>query len=128
MEELQDFEKDIVQWYLDNYPDISANLKSQFLVAKLKQREFTSGAGVFLWLQIPDGVQSTDYPSESAQLDGPLINSSELEHGASVGLGFKGDGVIDYIEIWCHGGDYPHDRHPQDYDLSQQQINYIDLR
>lgn len=128
MEELQDFEKDIVQWYLENYPDIAANLKSQFMVANLKQREFTSGAGVFLWLQMPDGVQPTDYPSESAQLDGPLIQSSELEHGASVGLGFVGAGIIDYIEIWCHGGDYPHSRHISDWKLSHQNGNIIDVR
>ena len=128
MEELQDFEKDIVQWYLENYPDIAANLKSQFVVANLKQREFTSGAGVFLWLQMPDGVQPTDYPSESAQLDGPLIQSSELEHGASVGLGFVGAGIIDYIEIWCHGGDYPYSRHISDWKHSHQNGNIKDVR
>ncbi len=114
MEELQEFEKDIVQWYLDNYPEIAESLRVQFSVAKLKTREFTSGAGSYLWFKMPKGVQPIEYPSDSSQLDGPMIQSLELEHGASVGLGFVGTGVIDYIEIWCHGGDYPPNRHPLD--------------
>ena len=128
MEELQDFEKDIIQWYLDNYPEIAENLSAQFSLAKLKQREFTSGAGSFLWLQMPKETKPTEYSPSSSQLDGPMIQSSELEHGASVGLGFVGAGIIDYIEIWCHGGDYPHNRHPSDWQLGHQSVNYVDLR
>lgn len=120
-------ERKILEWYIANYPQYSDELKSFINSCRVTEREFTSGAGVFVSLASKVTV-NLDLDEDVAQIDGPFIKSPELELEACVGLGVDAQNNIEYIEIWAPSGDYPHNQHVKDFEFIQPQMNYVDLR
>lgn len=114
---LNGIEKEIADWFVENYPKDRDSLREQFSNLHVTEREFTSGGGVFISFSVDVDIQPIKTKPEVAQLDGPLIKSQQLEHGASVGLGITKSGHIDYFEIWAHANDYPDSCHINDYEL-----------
>ena len=124
---MEDLEENILEWYIENYPEYSASLKQQFNYCVVSEREFTSGGGVFVSFIIQVDTPKLQLSVCAAQIEGPFIISSELECDASVGLGVSDIGVIEYLEIWSHCNDYPHNRHVKDYKFVEPKVNYIEL-
>ena len=117
---LNGIEKDIADWFVRNYEYDSDALREQFSMARVTDREFTAGGGVFISFNLESSASAIQAEPEVAQLDGPLIQSAELSQGASVGLGVSKKGYIEYFEIWAHGNDYPKSTHVKEYKLLEQ--------
>ncbi len=124
---MEDLEKDILKWYIGNYPEYSISLKQQIDNCVVSEREFTSGGGVFVSFIVQVNTPKLQISENVAQIEGPFIISPELEYDASVGLGVNEKGILEYIEIWAHSYDYPHNRHVENYKLVEPKVNYIEL-
>ena len=124
---MEDIEKSILEWYIENYPEYSTRLKQQLDNCVVSGREFTSGGGVIVSVIVKVDTPKLQLSESVAQIEGPFIISPELESDASVGLGVNELGVIEYLEIWSHCNDYPYNRHVQEYKLVEPKVNYIEL-
>ena len=67
--------------------------------------EYT-GSGVFVNFSHDSEIENYKLPSESLILNGVLIETTEFPLEAEATLFFT-DGKINYLEIWCHYGEYP---------------------
>ena len=67
--------------------------------------EYT-GIGVFVNFSHDSEIENYKLPSESLILNGVLIETTEFPLEAEATLFFT-DGKINYLEIWCHYGEYP---------------------
>ena len=101
-------------------------LRRQLEGASIVEREFTSGGGVFLSLEVREGAPIRT-PGDEFCLDGPEIRASELECGALASIHFS-NGRASCIEIWSYANDYPIGRHPISFSLVEPDISLIDLR
>ena len=96
-------------------------LREQLELARVSDREFTSGGCVFLRLGY-QGNTPLKYGGSVSYLDGPEIQSPEMSTGALATLHFTG-GIATSIEIWSYSNDYPISRHPNDFILVKPRIN-----
>ncbi|WP_415883714.1 hypothetical protein [Neptuniibacter sp. QD34_54] len=114
---MEDLERNIILWLLDTYPSEREAFASQLLGAKVTEREFTNGGGVFITFKPNQNSMpvSSNFLDGLTRTNGPEISSPELQHGATVDIEFDNNGIVDYVEIWAMAGDYPNDRHPDTY-------------
>lgn len=80
-----------------------------------------TGSGLFVTFSHNDNILAKRIHSDDLLLNGILIKSSELEIGAECSI-FISNGIIDYLEIWSHSGNYPK-RELKDYVLTQNWKN-----
>ena len=127
---MKPIEMDILNWYAEHYPSAEEAIRSQIKHAQVKEREFTSGGGVFINFEVMETaipVRTKELLSHT-QIEGPFIKSPDLEHDASAGLGLTPEGFFECLEIWAHANDYPSNHHPEVYELAMPKVNYVDLR
>ena len=120
----------ILDWVRSEFPAHSAALESQLMGIGSSEPAYTNGGGFFLSLHPAPGAVPfpASFLARFASLEGPTISSPELELGASSTIHLNSQGEVSSLEIWSHAGDYPHDRHPQEFSLSRPAGNYVDLR
>jgi hypothetical protein len=123
---MSDLEGSVVGWFAARSGASNPALRQQLAQASVSEREYTSGAGVFLSLSYAAGL-SPQPCSQASYLDGPEIQSPEMSSGALATLHFI-NGVASSIEIWSYAGDYPIDRHPKEFTLVEPQVNTVNLR
>src|SRR5215213_3614781 len=95
---------DIVDLLLDTHENES-RLRQQLTFLQESAIDY-SGAGVFISFDPLEGMEGFKIATESEIINGVKIESSELSIGAEASL-FISKGIIDYLEIWSYGGDYP---------------------
>jgi len=66
--------------------------------------EYTD-SGVFIWFSHGQGIETFRIQPEDLVLDGVFIEGPN--HIQADAILFFADGKIDYLEIFCHQGDYP---------------------
>lgn len=98
------FISDILDLILDG-DEAGIKAKSQIQFISESDYEYTV-AGVFVGFQHENGIEKYRCEKNDLILDGVEIKSPELEIGANCTLFFS-DGIIDNLEIWSYGGDYP---------------------
>lgn len=90
-------------------------LNSQLDYLKIKDYEYT-WTGLFVHFEKQKGIE-TFKGIDKKVLNGLIIKSQELELDAEAILFING-GIIDYLEIWSHSGNYP--KHEiKEYELIQ---------
>jgi len=98
------FISDILELLLDgNLGGIKAKSQIEFITES--DFEYTS-SGVFIGFEHKNGIEKYRCEKNDLILDGVEIKSPELEIGANCTLFFS-NGIIDNLEIWSFGGDYP---------------------
>jgi hypothetical protein len=97
------FISDILELLLD--ADDAQSLPSQSPYLTESEFEYT-GNGVFVSFSYAEGIDQYRLETDKLILDGVLIESNEISDGASATLFIK-KGLINYLEIWNHAGDYP---------------------
>lgn len=96
--------KDILDLLLDCDED---GLLAKQQIPFLMENDFNyTGAGVFVYFEHSTGVEKFRIETPNLLLNGVTITSEKHQIEASANLFFK-EGIIDYLEIWCHIGDYP---------------------
>ncbi len=105
-------ESAVLAWLAQAFPE----LRQQLQHAQVSEREFTHGGGVFLYLSLPSEARPLPGSSDAEWIDGPAIESPELQSGALVTLWLTG-GQISSLEIWSCASDYPQDHHPHPFNL-----------
>ena len=106
---------DLLDLLLDGDDGILARNQLPFLTEN--GFEYT-GSGVFIRFSNESDINSHNVDSENLVLNGVLIETKEYPIEADATLFFT-DGKIDYLEIWCHFGDYP------EKDLTQYTLTQI---
>lgn len=76
-----------------------------------------SGAGLFVSFSHDEDIFKFRLNEDKLTLTGVEIKSPDLAIGADAIVFFK-DGVIDFLEIWSHDGNYP-DKELTDYSLKR---------
>jgi hypothetical protein len=109
------FISDIFELLLDGDED-GIKAKSQIEFITESDFEYT-GSGVFIGFEHKKGIEKYRCEKNDLILDGVEIKSSELEIGANCTLFFS-NGIIDNLEIWSFGGDYPNSELTK-YELTQ---------
>ena len=109
------FISDIFELLLDGDED-GIKAKSQIEFITESDYEYT-GSGVFIGFEHKKGIEKYRCEKNDLILDGVEIKSSELEIGANCTLFFS-NGIIDNLEIWSFGGDYPNSELTK-YELTQ---------
>lgn len=66
-----------------------------------------TGSGLFVSFLHSEEIIQYKSNKEDLVLNGVKITSTEFSIEAEASLFFK-NGIIDYLEIWCYQGDYPH--------------------
>lgn len=94
-------------------------LKSQIDLLEIKDLEYTC-TGLFVHFNRPTLIEKFKI-SQDKLLDGLIIKANELEMDAEAML-FIENGLIDYLEIWSHSGEYPN-HEIMNYELIQGWIN-----
>ncbi len=125
---MEPIENEILTWIINNFPEFSSALTDQINHSNVKEREFSSGGGVFVSFSILLESQKIDMKKLEDGIvcfHGPFIKSPELECDASASLHINEDGLIDYLEILSHASDYPHMRHVNEYQLVEPKHNII---
>lgn len=85
----------------------------------LTERDYNyTGVGLFVNLSRADGIEKFKTDTEKLILNGLIIKSKEIELGAEA-IVFCNNGLIDYLEIWSHGGAYPK-KELETYTLTQE--------
>ncbi|MEI6222971.1 MAG: hypothetical protein WCP97_09500 [bacterium] len=95
-------EKAIRAWFVENKPF----LNEQFHAATVVKREY-SGVGFFFHITVPktiDQIPRSLYIT--SPIDGPMIESKELEYGGQAIL-FLENGYISMLEIYAFGNSFP---------------------
>ena len=97
--DLQKIELEVIEWFINEYPDILDSLENQLQKVQNIERKFT-GVGVFVCFSYLD-IDIYDFKKNCNNkiLDGLSIKSSELKHICSISLHLKDDCMIDYIEF-----------------------------
>jgi hypothetical protein len=96
--------KDILDLLLDRDED---GLLARQQVPFLMENDFNyTVAGVFVYFEHCTGIDKFRLETPNLVLNGVSITSEKYQIEASANLFFK-EGIIDYLEIWCHIGDYP---------------------
>ena len=111
-EPLHTLESAVLAWLAE----ANLELRQQLQHAQVSEREFTNGGGVFLHLTLPSDASPLPNCSDAEWIDGPAIESPELQSGALVTLWLTG-GQVSSLEIWSCASDYPQDRHPHPFSL-----------
>ena len=119
-------ETSVIGWFITKVGASDPALRQQLAQASISEREYTSGAGVFLSLSYAANAPLPPC-THHASLDGPEIRSPEMSAGALATLHFT-NGLASSIEIWSYAGDYPTDGHPREFSLVDPQLNIVDLR
>lgn len=84
----------------------------------LEEMDFVyTGSGLFVYFNCQECVDEVLFRGGDVNINGVDIKSSVLQIGATAIL-FVTNGVIDYLEIWSYGGDYPQVDLPN-YELMQ---------
>ncbi len=94
-----ELESAIMEWFIKNYPVLVFQMNN----AKVIERDYT-GVGFFITLK-----SSKDLPPlrlYGNPIEGPLIQSEQLSHGAGSILFIK-DGYVDVLEIFAYGETFP---------------------
>lgn len=94
-------EESIVNWYKTKFPE----LRQQFESSKVKKREY-SGAGFFIYYLSKSDNKPVVFNLSSKSLNGPNIESSDLEYGGGSLLFFE-DGIVKMIELFSYGDIFP---------------------
>jgi len=63
-------------------------------------------AGLFVRFSHDAGIVDYRATNDELILNGVIIRSKEISLGAEAILHFK-NGLVDYLEIWSHSGEYP---------------------
>jgi len=106
--------KDILEKIIETESDHDL-LRSQLDYLEIKNYEYT-WTGLFVHFEKKNGIETFKGVDDKV-LNGLIIKSQELELGAEATLFIKG-GLIDYLEIWSHSGNYP--KHEiKEYKLTQ---------
>ena len=113
------FISDILQLLIEGN-DNEARLQSQLPFLTESSREYT-GIGAFVNFDHVDGIIQFKTEQDNLILNGVTITTQELDMEANASLFFK-DGIINYLEIWCCFGEYPHKDLTQ-YTLQQVREN-----
>jgi len=109
------FISNILELLLDGNEDgINAKLQIEFISES--DYKYT-GSGVFIGFKHKNGIEKFKSKKDDLLLNGVGIKSIELEDGADCMLFFK-NGLIDYLEIFSFGGDYP-EKELSSYELTQ---------
>jgi len=77
-----------------------------------------TGVGLFVKFSHSDGIEKFKTDNERLILNGVIIRSTEIGLGAEA-MVFCDKGLIDYLEIWSHDGDYPM-KELETYTLTQE--------
>jgi len=95
---------DILELILDGDED-GILAKNQLSFITEKDFEYTGG-GLILSFEHLEGVSNYEVSKPDLILNGVLIETEEFPIEADATLFFT-NGIIDYLDIWCHYGDYP---------------------
>ncbi|QNF33740.1 hypothetical protein HUW51_13795 [Adhaeribacter swui] len=98
------FIKDILTLLLDGDEE-GVFARNQLNYITEKEVEYT-GAGVFIYFKYANGIEKFQLENRTLILDGVKIISTELTADADATLFYK-NGLIDYLEVWSHNGEYP---------------------
>jgi len=110
--------KDILEKIIETESDHDL-LSSQLDYLEIKDYEYT-WTGLFVHFEKKNRAETFNGIDEKV-LNGLIIKSQELELDAEATLFIKG-GIIDYLEIWSHSGNYP--KHEiKEYELIQGWID-----
>jgi hypothetical protein len=82
----------------------NTGLKKQLQNCIILSSNYT-GVGYYVDFKIPEGISPI---IDSGPIDGPLIKSEELEHGAGTNI-FVTNGYISTLEIFSYGESFPRD-------------------
>jgi hypothetical protein len=124
----------VLEWIATHHLTVQRAVQALASAAEVIGREYTNGGGVFVKLAIPvveknGSVGASPKPKYgSLILEGPLIQSPELEAGADATLFLEESGLMGSLEIQSRANDYPLHRHPEAFLLLDQDGNYVDLR
>jgi hypothetical protein len=121
-------ESALLAWFIANRGARDPALGSQLRNATVTGRQFTSGGGAFLELQVLDGGENVArILGLGSYVDGPEIQSPELCVGALATVHIS-EGMVKSLEIWSYAGDYPTERHPSVFVLAEPKVNHIEQR
>jgi hypothetical protein len=95
---------DILELILDGDED-GILAKNQLSFITEKDFEYTGG-GLIVDFEHSDGILNFEVSNQDLILNGVLIETKEFPIEADATLFFK-NGIISYLDIWCHYGDYP---------------------
>ena len=95
---------DILELILDGDED-GIMAKNQLSFITEKDFEYTDG-GLIVDFEHSDGILNFEVSKQDLILNGVLIETKEFPIEADATLFFK-NGIINYLDIWCHYGDYP---------------------
>ena len=98
------FINDILELILDGDEE-GLLAKNQLPFVTEKDFEYTGG-GLILSFDNLEGIQNYKVSKSDLILNGVLIETKEFPIEADATLFFT-NGIIDYMDIWCHYGDYP---------------------
>ena len=127
---MESIELEVVRWIAAAFSEHRASIERQAAGAEAVAREFTNGGGVFVSIEVAhrdDLLPEAPLRSWSS-FEGPVVESPELQDGASTTLVVNDAGLISSLEFWAHAGDYPIGRHPNSFRLTVPQSKVIDLR
>ena len=95
---------DVLDLLLDGDDD---GMLAQNQLPFLTDAEFEySNEGLFVHFSYDDRIENHKIATEDLVLSGVLIQTDEYPIQADAAV-FFADGKIDYLDIWCHYGDYP---------------------
>jgi hypothetical protein len=95
---------DILELLLDGN-DVPPSARKQLALISDKEYQYT-GSGVYIYFEQQEGIAEYKVDKSDLFLIGVKIKSAQADIEAEANLSFK-DGLINYLEIWCYGGDYP---------------------
>ncbi|MGY5353627.1 hypothetical protein [Wenyingzhuangia sp. IMCC45467] len=112
------FISNILELLLDGEEIINAKLQLEYLFES--DYKYTD-SGVFISFDHKIGIEKYKVNKNNLVLNGVGIKSTELETEAECLLFFK-NGLIEYLEIWSPGNNYPR-KELKNYELTQEWNN-----
>ena len=99
-----DLERDLIAWFVCQG---EAALARQLQAASPTSREYT-GAGLFLYLAVPEPARMPLPTGLLSPIPGPQITAPSLPNGGG-SLLFHSDGVVSFLEVYTYTDPLPED-------------------
>jgi hypothetical protein len=112
------FISDILDLLFDG-DDLGRKFRPQVKFLTEKDYNYTH-MGLFVGFSHDNGIEEYRAINDRLILNGVIIRSKEIELGAEAILHFS-NGLVDYLEIWSHSGEYP-EKELGKYTMTQEWI------
>jgi hypothetical protein len=96
---------DLLDLLLDQEQDALA-FRAQIPHLSIGEIEYTGGAGAFIYFKSEPSIELFKQLSKYTNFNAVLLSAEELTADAEAIVHIK-NGVMDYLEIWSHDGNYP---------------------